>query len=246
MLQYSAFVTPQQREKMICDHLPLVRHIARRTHLNTSGAVLDFEDLVAYGTIGLIQAIDRFDESHGVPFGPYAAPRIRGAILDAFRGLDHLSRGQRTRATRITTSQNSLSLSLGREPTESELLNDTGLSRSLFTAARTAAALTCVPIGQSFDGLDAFKELEVVDTTEPPTAPIERRELLSALRLAIDALPAREQVVVSLLYVELLTQKEAACVLDVSASRIAQLRQQALRRLRRNANLAAVALPIAA
>jgi RNA polymerase sigma factor FliA len=235
-----------QRDEMILQHLPLVRYVVGKLHIDTSGAAADFEDLVGFGTTGLIQAVDRFNDAQAVPFSAFAIARIRGAVLDAVRRLDHLSRGQRSKATAITVSQNELSLSLGRVPSEEEVREATGMTREEFTAARVVASFSSVPINQDYADAGSNGYPEPAFREQLPSAAVEREELLHILAAAVESLPERERLVVGLYYEQDLTHREIANILDISASRVSQLIHQALARLRRNRSLENVALPLAA
>ena len=234
-------VNQTERDQMICSHLPLASYVVRKMLIEMPGGVVDYEDLVGYGTVGLIQAIDRFDPALGIPFAAFAIPRIRGAILDALRKLDPLSRQQRSMAKQITVKQNELAMTLGREATERELREATGLEHQQFNSTRSLAGFRCVPIADSNEEGFLFGYPEPADPDEPPTAGIERQELLASLAQAVKLLPERERLIVALHYDERLTYREIATMMKVSETRIAQLMRQALNRLRRNPQLAAAA-----
>ena len=235
------------RDHMICEHLPLIRFVVRKMMVDGPGAEVSFEDLVGYGTIGLIQAVERFDGSLGIPFSGFAIPRIRGAVLDALRGLDPLSRGQRLMAKQIAAKQNELAMTFGCEPTGQELRAATGLTGEQFNTARSMAGFFCVPIDNAGDDGLSYGYSEPADPdAESPTAGMERQELLATLERAIKSLPERERIIVGLYYGERLKYREIATVMAVSETRVSQLMQQALGRLRRNPRLAEEALPCSA
>lgn len=237
----------REREQMICQYLPLIRYVVRRMQVDVPGATVDFEDLVGYGTIGLIQAIDRFDDSNGTPFPAFAIPRIRGAVLDALRGLDPLSRRQRLVSKQIAAKQNELALELGREPTDREVRDGTGLTCAQFSTATSLSGFYCVPIASPCDDDSGYSYPEPVDPdAEAPTAGIERQQLLATLEQAVKTLPARERMIVGLYYRERLTYLEISTVIGVSETRVSQLVHQALRRLRRHPRLVEAALPLSA
>ncbi len=244
---HAATANLRVREQMICQHLPLIQQVVRKMEIDMPGTTIDFEDLVGYGTIGLIQAVDRFDDSLGFGFAAFAVPRIRGAVLDALRSLDHLSRRQRLMAKQITAKRNELVMTFVREPTEKELRNATGLAREQFNTARWAASFSCVPIANARDDGSPCGYPEPADPDdESPTSGIEREQLLAALQRAMKTLPERERMLVGLYYGERLTYREIATVLGVSDSRVAQLMHRALGRLRRDPGLVEAALPLSA
>src|SRR5258706_11671297 len=116
-----------ERERLILEHLPQVRLIARRIHERLPESV-SLEDLISTGIVGLISAIDRFDTSHNVKLRTYAEYKIRGAILDSLRGLDWAPRQQRKRAKQIEAAISRAEQRLYRTPTEEEIADQLGLS----------------------------------------------------------------------------------------------------------------------
>src|SRR5581483_9624393 len=115
------------REELILQHTPLVKYVIGRLAIHLP-QVLDFEDVLAYGTMGLIQALDRFDPSRGVKFESYAVMRIRGAILDALRALRGLPQSVTDKAKRLQKTAIELEQTLGRHATEPELAASLGIS----------------------------------------------------------------------------------------------------------------------
>src|SRR5215831_13461902 len=120
-------LSPEERERLILEHLPQVRLIARRIHERLPESV-NLEDLISTGTVGLIAAIDRFDPTHNVKLKTYAEYKIRGAILDSLRGLDWAPRQQRKRSKQIESAMGALEQRLQRMPTEEEIAAELGLS----------------------------------------------------------------------------------------------------------------------
>src|SRR5688572_32464509 len=108
------------RDATIRQYTPLVKYVVGRLAIGLP-AILDYDDVMSYGTIGLIEAIDRYDDSKGVKFETYAISRVRGAIIDAMRSLDRLPRSTRQKARRIDAASAELTQRLGRKPTEQEL-----------------------------------------------------------------------------------------------------------------------------
>jgi len=235
MLETQTITSAQsEREQMIRANLPLASYVARKLVIEMPGSVVGYEDLVGHGTVGLIQAYDRFDASLGIPFAAFAIPRIRGAILDALRRLDPLSRGQRSAAKQIIAKQNELAMTLGREATENELRVATGLGSEQFKTSRSLAAFRCVPIADADDEGFQYGYPEPADPEEPATGEIEREQLHLLLAEAVALLPEREKLIIGLHYNDHLTYREIATIIEVSETRVAQLVHQALRRLRRN------------
>src|ERR1700756_4001135 len=119
-------VMAEERERLILEHLPQVRLIARRIHERLPESV-NLDDLISTGTIGLIAAIDRFDPAHNVKLRTYAEYKIRGAILDSLRGLDWAPRQQRKRAKQIESAISAIEQRVHRTPTEEEIAGELGL-----------------------------------------------------------------------------------------------------------------------
>lgn len=225
-----------ERDQFIESNLPLVRHVQRRMSFTGGVGISDRDDIYSDGVLGLIEAVDRFDPVRNSSFAAYARSRIRGAMLDGLRRMDALSRDSRSSSARIEQSRAALRISLEREPTRSELLRASGLSKQKFDAVLFAASVHPIP-------LDTYEPetgpgLEVRDHSLPEhSADLEYAELHSALVRAIELLPQREKLAISLYYHEGLRVREVSDVLGVSPSRASQLIGQALRRLRANEGL---------
>ncbi len=239
-MQKTKKFTPGQRDQFIEEHLPLVRFAARKMYGTNPAGVLEFEDLVGHGTLGLIQAVDRFDDTMGIPFSGFALRRIRGAMLDAMRSLDAVGRSDRAIAKRIDTTFNTLALSLGREPTSSEVQAASGVGERRYWSARAAVDMSVVPFEPSSDDEPGWGD-RVADGAPPVSSRSEHAELTRALAAAIASLPERNRQILSLYYLEHLTMRDVACVLGISETRVSQLMHRTHARLRANRSLAAAA-----
>jgi len=226
----------RERDIAVERYTPLVKYVVGRLAVGLP-AILDYEDLLSYGTIGLIEALDRYDASKGVKFETYAVTRVRGSIIDALRALDRLPRSVRQKARRIEQLQASLTLELGREPTEREMAAAMEMTPSQYNRALVDASWITV----SLDGLmDHDGQAEGGHTREVPAtgehedfaSNLEKQQLLDALTSAVNLLPERELLLVSLYYKEGLTMREVARALDISESRVCQIHSRALTRLR--------------
>lgn len=226
----------EEQQELVIQYAPLVRRVARSLPLEIPG-VLEFEDAVGYGTCGLVEAVRRFDPSKGTNFHAYAVRRIRGSMIDAFRRMDRLSRTVRQKHREVQRAQGELQNTLGRYPSESETAEYLGLSLHDIRDTASNARWVTVSLdrlmgasedGESFPGAEMPTAEEDIDFTRS----FERQELLEALSVAVGTLPERERMVVSLYYVEQLTMKEIAAILNVSETRVSQLHSQAVRRLR--------------
>lgn len=220
---------------MIAEHLPFVRYLARKRFKDTGGRNgLDLEDLVSYGVIGLIQAIDRYNPQQGVAFHSYASSRIQGAMIDAIRAGDHLPRGARQRVTAIDRAVSELALELGHEPTPGDVRERTGMSRDEYREALAAkewhiTSLECV-VPHHDPTIDAVA-YEPADDLPEPTARLERESELNSIAEAIRTLPERERLVLALIYKEGLRRSEVAATLGVSETRVSQLYHRAISRV---------------
>jgi len=197
-------------------------------------SMLDAEDLVSFGTIGLINAVDRFDPSRGVRFEAFASARIRGAVIDQLRTLNWLPRSAVTRVKQVETAL----ATLGRPAKEEEAAKELGVPLERYRQMLMEAGLSLLSLdaplsmfGQD-DELLTLRDLLEDQVTVSPAEAMEKKELLATLSSAIEYLPKREQILLSLYYVEELTMKEISKIMEVSESRVCQLHTQALARLR--------------
>ena len=227
------------REQLIMQYAPLVRHVVGRLAV-TLPATIDHDDLFGYGVIGLIHAIERFSPERGVKFETYAMTRVRGAIIDELRSQDWVPRSVRSRARELSSTISQLEGSLGRHPSEAEIASALGVSQDELASTMAAATSPFLSLdelvqvsddGQSINWLDMM-----VDDRPGPAAQLEEREFKEQLAAAIDGLPEREKLLLSLYYKEGLTLKEIGQVMGVSESRVCQLHTQAALRLRNAIN----------
>jgi RNA polymerase sigma factor for flagellar operon FliA len=230
----TATLTPELREKLILEHLPQVKLIARRIHERLPVSV-SLDDLISAGVVGLIAAIDRYDASHDVKLKTYAEYKIRGAILDSLRGLDWAPRQQRKRAKLIEAAIASLEQTHHRMPTEEEIAAQLSVSvheyQDWLSEVRGLTLGSLENAGTEEDGCDLLRYL--ADSDEDwPSQIVERAELERLLADAIDRMPNLERTVLSLYYYEEMTLREIAKIVDLHESRISQLKSQAILRLR--------------
>lgn len=224
----------EERERLILEHLPQVRLIARRIHERLPESV-SLDDLVSTGTIGLIAAIDRFDPGHNVKLKTYAEYKIRGAILDSLRGLDWAPRQQRRRSKQIEAAISAVEQRLHRAPTEDEIARQ--LDLSLQEYHEWLVDIRGVNLGSlesSAADDDSRNLLKYISDDEEswPSRLLERSELQRLLADAIEKMPRTERIVITLYYHEELTLREIAKVVSLHESRVSQLKSQAILRLR--------------
>jgi len=223
-----------ERERLILEHLPQVRLIARRIHERLPESV-NLDDLVSTGTLGLIAAIDRFDSSHNVKLKTYAEYKIRGAILDSLRGLDWAPRQQRKRSKQIEAAISVAEQRLHRAPSEDEIALQ--LDVTLAEYHEWLVDIRGVNLG-SLEAASPEDEgrnlLQYVSDDEEnwPSRLLERSELQRLLADAIEKMPRTERTVISLYYHEELTLREISKIVSLHESRVSQLKSQAILRLR--------------
>lgn len=228
---------PHLRERLILRYVYLVRFVVGRLGI-PSTTTLDLDDLMSYGTIGLINAIDRFEPERGVKFEAYASARIRGAVIDQLRALNWLPRSAMSRSRKIESTLASLEQRLGRPALEDEVAAEVGVSveryRQMLVDAGMAVLSLDAPLmpTRADDDSSSLGEL-IEDASSPsPVEEVERHEVQETLEKALNYLPERERTLLNLYYVEELTMKEISVLMGVSESRVCQLHSQALLRLR--------------
>ena len=233
------------RDRLILTYAPLVKYVAGRLGSGLPAHV-DEGDLVSYGLLGLIGAIERYDPDRDVKFETYAIARIKGSIIDELRSMDWVPRSVRSRARDIERAIAELEAKLGRAPTDEEIAAKLGLSQeelddSLSEISRSSIAALDELWTVSSSGGDQIALIDTIeDTTGPePQAALAQTELKEALGEAISRLPEREKLVVTLYYYEELTLREIGEVLGVTESRVSQLHTKAILRLRARFSAAA-------
>lgn len=219
------------RDKLILDHVPLLRHIAGRMALSLP-ANFDREDLVGYGMLGLIQAADSFEPSRGLKFSTYAYPKVRGAILDELRQQDFLPRGRREKVREVERCVAQLLQHNGVPPTPEELAANLGVSveeiDEILLSAKTAGTTTLDD--ERGAGLSA---LLADPRCNDPLGSAEWNETRELLEAAIRDLSEQDKLVITLYYAKDLMLREIADVIGVTESRVSQIHTRAIYRLNR-------------
>lgn len=222
-----------ERERLILEHLPQVRLIARRIHQRLPESV-NLDDLISAGTIGLVAAIDRFDPGHKVKLKTYAEYKIRGAILDSLRSLDWAPRKHRLRSKQVDAAVSIVEQRLHRAPTEDEIAHQLKLSLEEYHAwllQIRGVNLVSLEAAAPDDTFDLLKYISD-DRENWPSRLLERSEEQRLLAAAVARMPRIERIVINLYYQEELTLREIAKVVNLHESRISQLKSQAIHRLR--------------
>lgn len=218
------------RNSVIEQYLPLVRRQAFSLKVRLPAGV-DVDDLIQAGVEGLLSCVDRFDAESGVAFSTYAHQRIRGAMIDELRSRDWLPRSVRRSGRELESTLRRLEQELGRPPEEREVA--AALDMSLAEYQQLLLDTNNGLVLSYEDVLTDNPNLETSDDETPaPEAQVSNEQLKQLLMAAIDALPEREKLVMTLYYQEELNLKEIGAVLDVTESRVSQLHSQAIKRIR--------------
>jgi RNA polymerase sigma factor for flagellar operon FliA len=225
------------RDRLILTYAPLVKYVAGRLGSGLPAHVEE-GDLVSYGLLGLIGAIERFDPDRDIKFETYAIARIKGSIIDELRSMDWVPRSVRARARDSERAIASLEGRLRRAPNDEEIAAHLGISEEelqegLLEISRSSIAA----LDELWAGTSGGDPVALIDTIEDPEAPepqtaMAQTELREALGEAIARLPEREKLVVTLYYYEELTLREIGEVLGVTESRVSQLHTKAVLRLK--------------
>ena len=226
------------RERLVVAYSPMVKFVAGRLGAGLPSHV-DDADLISYGLMGLIGAIERFDPERGIKFETFAMTRIRGAIIDELRSLDWVPRSVRSRAREIEAAQSKLEHELQRAPTEEELAAKLGIDEDELQSSLLEIANSSVyALDELWTVSDSSgDQVSLLDTIKDPRADdpqesLDSSEIKDRLTDAIASLPEREQLVVALYYYENLTLREIGEVLGVTESRVSQLHTKAVMRLK--------------
>ncbi len=236
--EYKKTKKPELREQMVLRYSPLVKMVAGRMAMTLPPNV-EIDDLIGFGVLGLLDAIEKFDPSRGVRFETYAVARIKGAILDGLRSTDWVPSSVRQKARELEQTYAEMESRLGRPPTDQEVAQALGLSREeldswLMEVSRSClVSLEDLRFGEAEEG-EGFDPLErIVDpNAEDPVRKAEWQDVCRLLGEAIDKLPDKERLVIALYYYEGMTVREIAQTMGLSQSRISQLHGKAILRLR--------------
>jgi RNA polymerase sigma factor for flagellar operon FliA len=236
-LRFKEHGDSKARDDLVVHYMRTVKFIAGRMAIHVPSTV-DMNDLVGWGTMGLLDAADKFDHKQQIKFSTYASIRIRGAIIDQIRSLDWAPRSLRTMAREVGKARDKLRQELGREPSCSDIAGVLGTTEELVeetvTQLQTAQVLSLDDYLPSEDSSQSRKVDVVSNASAPdPSHVAEMNERKQLLVQAIMHLPEQQQKVLALYYYEELTLKEIGMVLDVSESRICQVHRAAMKELQR-------------
>jgi RNA polymerase sigma factor for flagellar operon FliA len=223
------------RKGLIIHYTQLVRYVVGRLALGLPPS-LQHDDLIGYGILGLIEAIDRFDPNQGVQFATYAVSRIRGQIIDSLRSLDLLPRSVYRHNREIKEAISHLTLDLGRSPNDEEIAKKLNITTTQLRQRLRDTNFAMISLDRTIT-FDNGEESNLYSSLEDPRAvsPAEQlddAELKQELVRALGQLPERERIIISLYYNDGLTMKEIGQALDVSESRVSQVHAQTMLTLR--------------
>ncbi len=235
--KYQIHKNPEIKEYFTQKYAPLVKYVAGKVAVGMPHNV-EFDDLVSYGTFGLLDAIEKFDASKEVKFKTYAMTRVRGSIFDELRTIDWIPRSIRQKAKQVERAIVELEGKFGRTVDDKEVAQELDISIEEFhKLVSRISGTSLVSLNDVWHGGDDSEELSFIETVESPisTNPdviVEREETKNIIVEAIKKLPEKEKKVVVLYYYEDLTLREIGEVLEVTESRVSQLHTKAVMRLR--------------
>lgn len=229
-------VDKKKREKLIMQYAPLVKNIVGRLAAKLPIDSADKEDLVNVGIMGLMSALEKYDKNRNVQFETYASFRIRGAVLDELRAKDWVPRATRSKDNKLENAMEVLGKKLGRAPTEDEIAQQLNIPLEeyfkLLDEARCISLISTEDLPPDY--LERYSREDIVEEISAgnPLNLLVNMEIKDKLKKAVDRLPEKERLVLSLYYFEEMTMKETGRVMSLTESRVCQLHAQAVLRLR--------------
>lgn len=222
------------RDELITEYLPYVKRIVHRIAVHLPSTI-DIDDLMNVGVIGLIQAVDRYDPSRDNKFMTYAVFRIKGAVLSELRSRDFLSRSNRRKIRDLENACMRLEQKLGREVDDLEVAEELGIDVEQVYRTKQMSSISFISFEElGFSSRDEKEKLlsYLIDNDDNALTLTRLKELKEGVARAIEQLPEKEKLVISLYYLEELTMKETGKVLNITESRVSQIHSQAILRLR--------------
>lgn len=224
------------KEHLISEHVPLVKKLAHQMKAKLPPSV-EVDDLIQAGMMGLLDAVNRYEETHGAQFETYAVQRIRGAMLDELRSSDWMPRSMRQNMRKIEVAMNQLQQQLGRAPNESEVARQLKLSLADYQDLLSDGGGHQLVYYEDFhdnEDNEHFLDRYCTDTSADPLQSLMNSGFRSAVIAAIEALPEREKILMGLYYEQEMNLKEIGAIMGVTESRVSQLHSQAIARMRAN------------
>lgn len=237
--EYANNPTPDRRDRLVEANLGLVHHVARKLHKRLSTDV-EIDDLVSSGVMGLMKAVEAFEPERGLAFSTFAAPRVRGAILDDLRRQDHVPRSVRRKSRDINDARETYTMKHGYAPDDRELSAQMGIEMdTLWRWQSEIEGVFHVPLdphSSEDEGSLQPKDWLAGETGEAIEADLNFQQEVGVLRDAIFGLKEQERVVLTLYYFEELKLVEIATILELTESRVSQVRSRAVAKLRSEMN----------
>jgi len=223
------------KEQIIEQYIPLVKYIASRIMVGRN-TYIEYEDLVSYGLIGLMDAITKFNPERGIKFSSYASIRIKGSMIDEIRKARPISKGAMDKLAKYNESVERLQTTLQREPTVDEIAVDIDTSIAEVMEVEGYINFMSIVSLESilFSEDDEFTVMGIIEDKNSPSPhdTFEEKEKVEILAKSIEKLKEKDRIVLNLYYYEGLTLKEIGNVLNVSESRVCQLHSRAIKNLR--------------
>jgi RNA polymerase sigma factor for flagellar operon FliA len=219
------------REEMIVQNMPLVTFVVSKMADESGGSPLDREDAIAYGTEGLIQAVDNYDPTRGTTFASFAIRRIRGSVLDAIRRMDMLPRSLRKSTRELEKANIELTTMLGRWPTQKELSLKVGLPIDQVRTILSHGGARMVSLdGMMGETEEGSRPWEMTDPDEypDPALALDRKAAMQLLGSALNALSSRDKEIVKMRYFKAMPFHEIGEKMNLSESRVCQLHKRIL------------------
>jgi len=230
-------ITTENREEVIKRYSPMIKYVANRIAMRLPPHI-EVDDLISVGVLGLMDAISKYDSSRGAKFKTYAEFRVRGAILDELRAMDWVPRSIRQKASNVDKVVQALQAKLSRSPEDEEVAKEMGITLDQFhdtlneTKSIPIFSLEDLGIAKESGEQQSLLDCLAGKADADPQTQIRLIELKEIIAKAIDALPEKERLMVSLYYYEELTMKEIGAVLEITESRVSQIHSKAVYRLR--------------
>lgn len=229
---FGATRSPEVRKLLVAQYVGLVKYVAQHLYL-PAGAVLDSQDVLHFGILGLHEAVERYDQCVGVKFETYAIPRIKGMILDELRRVDTMPRSVRDQSRKIFQMASATEQKLGREVTHVEIAAALKMGEAEYHQLLSLLESSHTISLDDFIADEQTMRHEIVaDKTQNVAADYEEREAKKTMVDALKRLPRRERLIVTLYYYEGATFDEIGRILGVSESRVSQIHSKILSGLR--------------
>jgi len=221
-----------EKNKLLQAYMPIVRIILSKMYHKLPKHA-DFDELYSSGLLGLVEAVHKYDPSKGYAFDTYASFRVRGAILDALRQLDYMTRTSRQKSKSLDVAQSTLEQKMGRKPSDADLAHYLNIdNQKLRKLRQQTIPLSFVSLQTPLDEADTIMDYIPDESLMVASDSLEAREKTEALRKGIQQLNYRERKILELYYFEQLKLNEISRLLGLSEARVSQIRKQALMNLK--------------